>query len=50
VKYLRGEKIPKEIALPVVIVDKTNARGWTVPVEEKAVPDWDKVVAAQKKM
>ena len=49
-KYLRGEKIPKEIALPVVIVDKTNARGWTVPVEEKAVPDWDKVVAAQKKM
>jgi len=50
VKYLRGEKIPKEIALPVVIVDKTNAQGWTVPVEDKAVPDWDKVVAAQKKM
>jgi ribose transport system substrate-binding protein len=49
VKYLRGEKIPKEISLPVLIVDKSNAQGWTVPVEDKAVPDWDKVVAAQKK-
>lgn len=48
-KYLRGEKIPREITLPVVVVDKSNARGWTVPVEEKAVPDWDKVVAAQAK-
>jgi ribose transport system substrate-binding protein len=48
-RYLKGEKLPKEISLPVVIVDKSNAKGWTVPVEEKAVPDWDKVVAAQKK-
>lgn len=48
VKYLRGEKIPKEISLPVVIVNRENAKSWTLPVEEKPVPDWDKVVAAQK--
>lgn len=48
VRHLRGEKVPKEIILPVVIVDRTNAKGWTVPVEERHVPDWDKVVAAQK--
>jgi ribose transport system substrate-binding protein len=48
VKHLRGEKIPKDISLPVVIVNQSNAKTWTVPVEEKPVPDWDKVVAAQK--
>jgi len=48
VRYLRGEKIPKEISLPVVIVDKSNAQAWTLPVEDKPVPDWNKVVAAQK--
>ncbi|HEV8439082.1 MAG TPA: sugar ABC transporter substrate-binding protein [Methylomirabilota bacterium] len=48
VRHLRGERVPKELALPVVIVDKTNVQSWLVPVEEKAVPDWSKVVAAQK--
>jgi ABC-type sugar transport system substrate-binding protein len=48
VRHLRGERVPKEIALPVVIVDKQNAKTWTMPVEEKPVPDWSKVVSAQK--
>lgn len=48
VKYLRGEKIPREIALPVVVVDKSNAQAWAVPVEDKPAPDWNKVIAAQK--
>lgn len=48
VKHLRGEKLPKEIILPVVIVDRSNAKAWTIPVEERQVPDWDRVVAAQK--
>ena len=48
VKHLRGERVPKEIALPVVIVDKTNVKNWLLPVEQKPVPDWDRVVAAQK--
>jgi ribose transport system substrate-binding protein len=48
VKFLRGEKIPKEISLPVKIVTKENAKGWTLPVEEKAVPDWNAAVAGAK--
>ncbi len=48
VKYLRGEKIPGEIALPVVVVDKSNAQAWAVPVEDKPAPDWNRVIAAQK--
>jgi ribose transport system substrate-binding protein len=48
VKHLRGERVPKEIALPVVIVDKTNVKNWLLPVEQKPVPDWDRVIAAQK--
>lgn len=47
-KYLKGEKVPKEISLPVLIVDKSNAQGWTVPVEAKAIPSWDRVIKAQK--
>ncbi len=49
VRHLKGETLPKAIILPVVIVEKGNAAAWTVPVEQKSVPDWDKVIAAQKK-
>ena len=34
IRHLRGEKLPKEIALPVVIVEKGNSKPWAVPVEE----------------
>ena len=47
-KSLNGEKVPKEISLPVLIVDKSNAQGWTIPVEAKALPSWDRVIKAQK--
>ncbi len=49
VRHLKGETLPKAIILPVVIVEKGNAAAWTVPVEQKSVPDWDKVIAAQTK-
>ena len=48
IRHLRGEKLPKEISLPVVIVEKSNAQAWAVPVEQKPAPDWKKVIAAQK--
>ncbi len=48
VRHLRGERVPKEIALPVVIVNKQNAKTWTMSPEERPKPDWAKVVAAQK--
>lgn len=47
-RHLRGERVPKEISLPVVIVDKSNAQAWTVPLEAKAVPSWDRVIKAQQ--
>jgi len=50
IRHLRGEKFPKEIALPVVIVEKGNAAPWAMPVEEKPAPDWNKVLQAQKKL
>lgn len=43
-RHLRSQAVPKEISLPVVIVEKANAKAWTVPLEEKPVPTWDKVV------
>jgi ABC-type sugar transport system substrate-binding protein len=50
IRHLRGEKLPKEIALPVVIVEKSNAQRWAVPVEDKPAPDWNKVLQSQKKL
>jgi ribose transport system substrate-binding protein len=48
VKHLRGEKVPKEIMLPVVIVDKKNISGYLKPVEERPVPSWSKMAAGAK--
>ena len=50
IRHLRGEKMPKDISLPVVIVEKSNAQAWAVPVEEKPAPDWNKVIGSQKKL
>jgi ribose transport system substrate-binding protein len=47
VKHLRGEAVPPEIMLPVVIVNKDNVGPWLEPVENRTVPDWDAVVANQ---
>jgi ribose transport system ATP-binding protein len=46
-RLLKGEKIPQQIMLPVVIVDKSNAQAYNVPPEQRKPPSWDKVVAAQ---
>jgi len=40
IKYLNGEKIPKRIILPVLIVDGSNAKGWTVPFETRKLLDY----------
>ena len=43
-RLMKGEKLPSEILLPVVLVDKSNAQGWNIPVEQRKPPVWDKVV------
>lgn len=44
IKYLKGEKIPKRIILPVTIVTKENAQKWTVPFEQRPIPNYDEIV------
>jgi ribose transport system substrate-binding protein len=44
IEYLHGRKIPKRIILPVVIVTKDKATGWTVPFEKRPAPDWDTIL------
>jgi ribose transport system substrate-binding protein len=46
-RLLKGEKLPQQMMLPVVIVDKSNAQAYNVPPEQRKPPVWDKVVAAQ---
>lgn len=43
-RYLRGERLPQTIMLPAEIIDKTNLKGWLVPVEQRSCPEWDEVV------
>jgi ribose transport system substrate-binding protein len=49
VRHLRKQAVPKDIQLPIVIIDKGNVAGFMKTPEERAVPNWDKTVAAQKK-
>ncbi len=48
VRYLRGETVPREIMLPVEIVNRVNrANGaaWDLPFEARGLPVWDEIVA-----
>jgi ribose transport system substrate-binding protein len=44
VRHLRGEPIPREIMLPVRIVDSGNCAAWNVPFAARPSPVWDDVV------
>jgi len=44
IRYLRREPVPKEIELPVRIVDRTNCGPWDKPLEERECPRWEEVV------
>lgn len=44
VRHLRGESVPREIMLPVEIVDRNNCAAWDLPFEARALPDWDSLV------
>jgi ribose transport system substrate-binding protein len=48
VRNLRKQPVPKEIQLPIVIIDKNNVQAFMKSPEERAVPNWDKTVASQK--
>jgi len=44
VRHLRGETVPRNITLPVQIVDRGNCAAWDQPFEARALPDWHAVV------
>jgi ribose transport system substrate-binding protein len=43
-RHLNGEKLPDKIMLPAEIIDRTNYKGWLVPVEQRSCPEWSEVV------
>lgn len=47
-RHLRKQPVPKDIQLPIVIIDKGNVQSFMKTPEERAVPNWDKTVAMQK--
>ena len=44
VRHIRGEFVPKEIILPVQIVDRSNYQPWDRPLEQRECPRWSDVV------
>lgn len=44
VRHLRGETVPRDIRLPVDIVDRANCAAWDLPFEARALPEWKTVV------
>jgi ribose transport system substrate-binding protein len=44
-RHLRGERVPREIMLPVQIVDASNCAAWDVPLEKRQCPQWSDTVA-----
>lgn len=47
VRHLRGETVPKEIMLPVELVDRSNCAAWDKPYAERACAAWDDILRAQ---
>lgn len=43
VRHLRGETVPREIILPVQVVDTANCSAWNLPFEARACPSWEEV-------
>ena len=43
VRHLRGERVPREIILPVQIVDAANFEKWNMPFEARSCPGWQEV-------
>jgi ribose transport system substrate-binding protein len=44
VRHLRGDPVPREITLPVAIVDHLNCAQWDLPIEKRPCPSWTDVV------
>jgi len=43
IRHLRGEAVPREIMLPVQIVDNANYAEWDKPFEERPLVRWEEI-------
>lgn len=48
IRHLRGQPVPRDIDLPVQIVDAANCQPWDRPLEERECPKWEEVVRDQR--
>ncbi|MDP2410259.1 MAG: sugar ABC transporter substrate-binding protein [Pseudolabrys sp.] len=46
VRHLRGESVPREIMLPVQVIDRTNYAPLDLPFPERIGPTWEEVMAS----
>jgi ribose transport system substrate-binding protein len=44
IRHLRGQPVPRQISLPVQIVDRANCAPWDRPLEMRVCPRWEDVV------
>ena len=44
IRHLRGQPVPRDIELPVQIVDAANCQPWDRPLEERECPRWEDIV------
>ncbi|MGH8632864.1 MAG: sugar ABC transporter substrate-binding protein [Burkholderiales bacterium] len=47
IRHLRGLPVPRDIELPVSIVDASNYQPWDRPYEKRECPKWEDVVKAE---
>jgi ribose transport system substrate-binding protein len=45
-RYLRGERIPPDIMLPVQVVDAGNCAQWNRPFQQRSWPSWEEVTGS----
>ncbi len=43
-RYLRGEKVPRDIEVPTTLIDRSNVAQWKLPMEQRPCPAWREVV------
>jgi len=46
IRHLRGEPVPREIMLPVQIVDAANCAKWNLPFQARSCASWQEVTGA----
>lgn len=45
-----GETVPQQILLPAEVVTAQNLDAWSLPYDQRALPDWDRAVQAQRSL